>query len=104
MPETFTVKAGFNLPGSSDNSVAPAGVDLDPVDIEYYEDFLTPVDQGLNGKVPSNVFSSYNSASQRHSRTLNSGNIFGNQEIGSGFFGGTGDKRMWMMVISVSSG
>ena len=104
MPGTFTVKAGFNLPGASDNSVSPVGADLEPVDIEYYEDFLTPVDNGLAGRVPSNVLSSYNSASQRHSRTLNAGNIFGNQEIGSGLLGGGGDKRMWMMVISVSSG
>ena len=26
MPGTFTVKAGFNLPGSTGNSVAPAGL------------------------------------------------------------------------------
>ena len=75
--------------------------DLEPVDIEYYEDFLTPVDQSVGGRQSHVLASSKNAASQRTSRTFYSGDLFGGQELGEL---GSGDRKMWMMVISVSSG
>ena len=100
MPGTFTVKAGFNLPGG-DTGADVVEDDLEPVDIEYYEDFLSPVDQSVGGRQSHVLASSKNAASQRTSRTFYSGDLFGGQELGEL---GSGDRKMWMMVISVSSG
>ena len=106
MPGTFTVKAGFALPGqvSPDTGLADPG-ELEAVEPEYYDDFLAP---GNNNNYDDFLASlSHNSidsrvvaagedhwASQRRSRTFST-NLFGSREVGGegrALAGDGGDK------------
>jgi len=101
MPGTFTVKAGFQMPGADPG---PTPGTLESVEPEYYDDFLNPsqsLEVGDSNHLSNMIVSDDNSASQRRSRTLTN-NLFGLQEVGDG--GDTTDKRMWMIVITVSAG
>ena len=96
MPGTFTVKAGFALPGqhaSPDTGLADPG-ELEAVEPEYYEDFLPSL---ASNSLDSSVLAAPEDhwASQRSSRTFTT-NLFGSREVGGegrGLGGaGGGDK------------
>ena len=105
MPGTFTVKAGFALPGqvSPDTGLADPG-ELEAVEPEYYDDFLAPnninYDDFLaslaHNSIDSRVLASQDDhwASQRRSRTFST-NLFGSREVGGegrALAGDGGDK------------
>ena len=73
---------------------------LESVEPEYYDDFLTS--QSLGGLDSHHMMSQSNIVSQRNSRTLTS-NLFGWREVGDDDEA-SGDKKMWMIVITVASG
>ena len=78
MPGTFTVKAGFQMPGSDPG---PTPGTLESVEPEYYDDFLNPsqsLEVGDSHHLSNMVASDHNTASQRRSRTLTN-NLFGFQ-------------------------
>ena len=100
MPSTFTVKAGFNMPGKDMADSPGTNSVLESVEPEYYDDFLTS--QSLGGLDSHHMMSPNNIVSQRNSRTLTS-NLFGWREVGNDD-DASGDKKMWMIVITVASG
>ena len=99
MPSTFTVKAGFNMPGKDLADIPGTNSVLEAVEPEYYDDFLTS--QSLGGLDSHHMMSQSNIVSQRNSRTLTS-NLFGWREVGDDDKS-SGDKKMWMIVITVAS-
>ena len=90
MPGTFTVKAGFALPGqlSPDTGLAGPG-EMEAVEPEYYDDFL-PGNNNYDDFLASLSHNSIDSsvlapedhwASQRRSRTFST-SLFGSREVG----------------------
>ena len=91
----------------------PSSGTLESVEPEYFDDFFPNPSQSLtvgDSNHMSNIMTSHqNSASHRHSRTLTTrnNNLFGARELGddNGAAGvGSEDKKMWMIVITVSAG
>ena len=96
MPGTFTVKAGFALPGqhsSPDTGLADPG-ELEAVEPEYYDDFMPSGGNNIDNyddflaslshnSIDSNVLAAPEDhwASQRRSRTFAT-NLFGSREVG----------------------
>jgi len=119
MPEVFTVKAGFNLPGGK----LQGSGSLEPVDIDFSQDFGTREGRrysdeeydDLSAKIITAasleearlariLTSPRHSASQRQSRTLAS-NLFGGLDFGDRRRpGDPASHSLWMVVLIVSAG
>jgi len=121
MPEVFTVKAGFNLPGGNSRGVGSGS--LEPVDISFpnesgdregrryanndYDDLSLKIITAASleeARLARMLTSPRHSASQRQSRTLAS-NLFGGLDFGDR------DQRvdpashnLWMVLLIVSAG
>ena len=119
MPEVFTVKAGFNLPGGNSRGAAS----FEPVEIDLSEEFGSRegrrykdiVYDDLSSKIITAasleearlariLTSPRHSASQRQSRTLAS-NLFGGLDFGDrDQRGDPSSHNLWMVVLIVSAG